>query len=217
MSKHKKKITNTDDNFGCPDYDAIDKARKKLDVLAKDGTVEAIKKIEDWVAREQNWDIKTWAELALSEAKRCYYSPRNELEENDFLLAKMVKDRENISLVILSKIDAIKLELRQLALKKSVCDRLKKEEKESEYGFSDDYRITVRSRLSELENELSYSASWIAEAKKMIKNKKFKDMPQDVMGSIHLSGEGNNFWVDEMSCPSSNCDCSETEPVDIPF
>lgn len=217
MSKHKKKTINTDDSFVCPDYDAIDKARKELDVLAQEGTVEAIRKIEDFVAKEQNWEIKGWAELALSEAKRCYYSPRNEHEENDFLLAKMIDEQESKNLDILGKIDAAKLELRQLALKKSVCDRLKKEEKDSEYGFSEDYRTTVRSRLSELENELSFGSSWIAEAKKMIKNKKFKDIPQDVMASIHLGGEGNNFWVDEMSFPPSDCDCSEIEPVDIPF
>lgn len=218
MSKQKKQIVaSVDDDFVGPDYDAIDKARKELDELARKGTVEAIEKIEDFVAKEQNWEIRGWAELALSEAKRCYYSPSNEREENDFLLAKMISERESRNLDILGRIDAAKLELRRLALKKSVCDRLKKKEKDSEYGFSEDYRITVRGRLSELENELSYGASWIAEAKKMIKNKKFKDMPPDVMESIHLGGEGNNFWVDEMFGPPSNCGCSEIEPIDIPF
>src|SRR3989339_1716851 len=120
MSKHKKKTIVVDDSFVCPDYDAIDKARGELDVLAREGTVEAIKKIEDYVAREQDWDIKTWAELALSEAKRCYYSPRNEREEKDFLLVKMIDQKENKNSAVSTKIAAAKLELRRLALDKSV-------------------------------------------------------------------------------------------------
>ncbi len=222
MSKQKKQTVIAGDDFVCPDYDAIDLAREELDALAQEGTVEAIKKIEDYVAREQDWDIKTWAELALSKAKRCYYSPRNVREEKDFLLVKMIDQKENKNSIVSAKIAATKLELRRLALDKSVYDELKKGKnkkaiEESEFGFSEDYKVTVQSRLSALEDELSFNLAWIDAARKMIVNKKFTDIPQDVLRGIELDGEKGNFWIDNVFCPSSEYNDSEIKIEDIPF
>ncbi len=190
----------------------------QLQQWAHEGSQESLKKLEDFIVKEKNKDLRDYANLAYNEALYFYYSPQNEQDENDFLLSKMIKNREDRFWRLMSEADAAKLELKKLDLERKVHLQLlrhlgkdKKREEDWKYNFSEDYYVTVKNKLIESEDELAYESRWFEEARKMIKNKKYLKVPEEVFEHTHWDGEGGTFWEDEFPEPE------EIKSADIPF
>lgn len=175
------------------------------------------KKAKDFIVKEKNKDLRDYADLAYNEALYFYYSPQNEQDEKDFLLSKMIKNREDCFWRLMSEADAAKLELAKLDLKRKVhlhlLSHLGKDKKREDwkYNFSEDYYVLVKNKLITSEDEIAYESRWLEEAGKMIRNKKYLEVPDEVFEHTHWDGEGKTFWEDEF--PRQE----EIKSADIPF
>ncbi len=188
---------------------------------AHEGSEASLKKLSDFILKEKDKDLREFAQLAYDEAEYLYYSPRNEKEEQEFLLAKMAQERDTRLWELLVKADAAKLELQRLEADRRVHRKLmldfKKQKKKTsvteewQYRFSEDYCQTVRHRLQELEDDIAYESAWLAVAKGMITTKRFLKIPAEFWEHVHWDGEGDTFWVDGMD------DSPASDMEDDPF
>ena len=184
---------------------------------AHEGSEASLKKLSDFILKEKDSDLRQFAQLAYDESEYFYYSPRNEKEEQEFLLAKMVQERDARLWELLAKADAAKLELQRLDADRRVQQKLmldlKKQKKKTktaeewQYRFSEDHYQTIQHRLKELEDDIAYESAWLAQARGMITAKRFQKIPADFWEHVHWDGEGSTFWTDDMD----NDSASETE------
>jgi len=172
----------------------------ELIALAHQGTQKSIKKISDFIQTTKSKDLEATAKIAKDEAEFFYYSPNNDQEKKDLLLAKIINDRED-RLIMDSecKASAAKFELEKLDLERAVHQKLlkslpKAKQKDWQYCFSEDYYQTVLGRLQEIEDDIDYEKKWIETAKKSIKTKKYLDLPFDFFQHYHWDYEDENFW-----------------------
>lgn len=183
----------------------------QLNDWAHAGTKEAMTQLKDFIKKEKDLDLRGHAEIALDECQFFYYSSDNEREEKDFLLAKMIINRENRIIELQGQADSANLELEKLGLEREVHAKILKSDKYSsrredwKYNFSEDYCMSIKHRLSELEEDIKYKEAWIEIAKKQIKSEKYKNIPYGVLDHIHSDAEGINFWEDEEE--KEGCDC----------
>ncbi|MBU1032489.1 MAG: hypothetical protein ABII13_01080 [Patescibacteria group bacterium] len=173
----------------------------QLQEWAHSGTKESIEKIKNVLSQKNNKEVEITAELAYDEALYFYYSTSNEQEERDFLLAKMIHEKEEPLWKLECKIGAAKLELQKLELDKAVNNAIMSDESSNlpddwKYRFSKDYYMTVKHRLLELEDELAYNEFWIKIAKELIKSDKFKNIPPRVFEGQHWNYEDVCIWGD---------------------
>lgn len=180
---------------------------------AHEGSEASLKKLSNFILKEKDSDLREFAQLAYDEAEYFYYSPKGEKEEQEFLLAKMVYERDTRLWELLVKADAAKLELQRLDADRRIHRRLMLELKkkmkmklaeEWQYRFSEDYCQMVQHRLQELENDIAYESAWLAQAKAMITTKRFTNIPADFWEHVHWDGEGNTFWTDDMDNDPAN-------------
>lgn len=189
----------------------------QLQQWAHEGSHESLKKLEDFIVKEKNQDLRDYANLAYNEALYFYYSPQKEQDEKDFLLSKMIKNREDCFWRLMGEADAAKLELKKLDLERKVHLRLlshlgkDKKCEDWKYNFSEDYYVTVKNNLIKSEDEIAYESRWLEEARKMIRNKKYLEVPDEVFEHMHWDGGGKTFWEDEFTSQE------EIKSEDIPF
>jgi|GEM_PF-3219334 len=162
-------------------------------------------------------DPAEWEEKILS------YEPANEGDEKDLLLAKLIKEREDGVLSRLeNQIGGMEFELKKLDLRGEVFKKLlqnssKANQEEWKYNFSEDYYSDIRHRLAEIKGDIAYEKAWIEQAKKMIKNKKYLNLPSDFFASHHYDYE------DVDSCGPAGDPCRDPDREnditvdDIPF
>ena len=179
-----------------------------LNDQAHAGTEQSIKNLENFIAKEQQPGLKAHAEIAMDEAKYFYYCANNEQEEKDFLLAKMIRRKEEQIFDLELKADSVKLELEKLALDKKIHEQViksqnAKQAKEWKYYFSEDHAIIVRNELTAVEDDIAYLSAWVEQAKKIIKTKRFKTIPDEVIDYIHLDNDDADFCDEGMPC---DCD-----------
>ena len=174
-----------------------------LNSWAHEGSQEAVEKLKKFIADTDDEKSRTWAEMALDEAEYFYYGPDNEKEENEFLLARLIQDKEDKLWKKTWKVDAAKLELQELDLNRKVHAKIikklknKNQREDWQYNFSEDYYTIVKHRLSELEDEIAYEMAWLDEARKLITLEKYKNIPADIFKHIHFDGDGCSFWEDD--------------------
>lgn len=177
--------------------------RAQLVGWAHEGTEQSIKQIKNFIKSSKNKELQDFAKIALEEAEFFYYSADSENEEKDFRLAKMFRIREDQLFQKMTKINAATIELEELDLDRELHNRIMKNIKDPKklenwkYNFSEDYYISVKNRLEQLEDEVEYEKLWISEAEAIISKSKYKDMPPDFFDSIHEDGEGVDFWSEE--------------------
>lgn len=218
--------------------------QKKLTTLAHSGTKSALEKISEFIIKTDNADLRGFAQCAYDEAEWWYYSPENNEQEKELLVAKMLKFHSDKLWKLLSRADSAKYELRELEIEREIDKKIFKSAHKSEKGwgfeepsrFSEDYYTMVRHKLIELEADIEYESAWVKEAEKMIKTEKFKNLPGDFFDHMHFDGEGGTFWTDEMGMDydepriehdplcdcGDDCDCdedevSENDIIEIPF
>lgn len=175
---------------------AKNKTEKQLIKLAHEGSEKSLKKISEIAAKTKDGGLIKFAGFAYDEGEFLRYAPKNEREEKELLLAKMIKDKEDYVDTLMMKADSAKLEIKKLDLDREVYEKILAKNKEYEYWFSEDYYMTVKNKLAELEEDMSYESLWIAEARKSIKTEKYKNIPVDFFYHFHFDGEGGSFWED---------------------
>jgi hypothetical protein len=176
-------------------------------------TKESLQALADYIEREKDEDKRAEAELAYEEAMIFYYSPTNDKQEEELLLAKMIWREEDRLIDLTIKADAARFALDKLDLDRKVHAEImkkvsKKRAEEWQYNFSEDYYTTVEDTWARLDDEVAYLTAWIEEARKLIKTEKFRDIPDDFFRHCHYDSEGVDF-MDEDECEDEDCadDC----------
>lgn len=221
---NKKSLTPADDweaPFAPWDDPATEKIKTQLQALAHEGTKEALAKLNDFIAKEQNSDLRCHGMIARGECELFYYGANTEQEEQDWLLAKMAMLNEERIDDLEIKIAGAKFELKKMDLERKVHQALMKkvsakEREEWKYNFSEDYYQMVVNRLVDLEGESRYYQSLAKTGRSLIKTKKYSAVPVRALREIKLDGENINFWEKEEDC---GCRTDEEDPeiADIPF
>lgn len=144
------------------------------------------------------------------------HEPTNKQEERDFLLAKLISDRENVLWRLTDKIKSAEFSLEKSDLDREIHQMLlkglsKEKQADWQYNFSEDYYQTILNRLNQLQTELTYEKKWLETAKKFIKTKKYLNLPSLFFQSYHFDYENEFFWDD-------GCENHQNyEPEEIPF
>jgi len=196
-----------------------------LTSLAHEGTEEAIKKIEEFLKTEKDKNLIGFAKCALDEAQFFCYSPNNELEEEDFELAKMIFQKEDRIFDLEMKLGKLQEELMKEVIEKKVWEKVMKNNhkgktKDWEYYYSPDFYCSEHNRLAEIQDSINYDSAWVEEARKLIKNKKFINIPKDFFNHIHSDYDGVNIWDDDgCGCNDfyNNCNSDDEMNFEPPF
>jgi hypothetical protein len=176
----------------------------QLNQWAEAGTKDALEDLNKFIQNEKNAALRDYAEFVRGEAEYSYYSPQNEQEEKDFLLARLVWRRQEKLWEVEGKADAARLELKELNADRQTHQKLlknlkdKNKKKEWQYNFSEDYFVMIKQRLEEMEEEIAYETAWLEQARKMVKIKKYQAPPVHIFKHIHFNGDGFSIWEDEM-------------------
>lgn len=198
----KKNVTNTSQAIKKQtNKQAVQKSKHgdvkaQLTKWAHEGTKESIDNILDFINKTKDDDLKGFAHCAYEEASYFYYGPQNDDEESDFLLAKMILNKEKEIETLLCRIESGEFKIKRLKLDERVHHQLLKKPNLSEdwkYRFSEDYFGLCEGRVEELKDDIAYNKAWIEAAKKLIKHKKYQTIPEDVLLSIHFDWEDDSF------------------------
>lgn len=198
MAKNSKKRKKSK-KAGTSAKGAKNKAEKQLIKLAHEGSKESLKKISKIAAKSKDDGLKKFAGFAYDEGEFLHYTPRNKREEKELLLAKMIWEKEERLDSLMLKVDNAKFEIRKLDLEREIYQKILAKNKNYEYWFSEDYYTTVKNRLVELEDDMTYESMWIAEAQKLIKTEKYKNIPAGFFYHFHFDGEDGILWEDSLS------------------
>lgn len=185
------------------------KIKIRLDV--HNPTKETLKKLKENIVKEKDEKKLIDAQLAYEEAEMFYYSPSNEQQEKELILAKIISERKERLSDLDSMLESAKFNLEKLDLELEVHQSLLKKQtpaqaEEWKYNFSEDYYIADKNRLHELSDEIAYEMAWIKQAQKMIKTEKFKNLPMGFFSRFHFDYEDVDFWGE------GNDDCGEDCP-----
>lgn len=178
-----------------------------LQKLAHEGTKEAIAKIEAYMKTEKDESKKAYAEMSLEECEFSYYQPKNEKEEDDFLLCVLVSLKQKKIVDMYDEIGAIEAVLDKFSLEQKVHNQvLAKNKSRSEdwkHRYLDDFVTFDKNKLAELKDDIAYEEAWVKEAKKMIVNARYKNgIPER-----HLSHF--DFGFGDESADDGACDCGD--------
>ncbi len=184
----------------------------KLGNLEHAGTKEAVEKLRKLLQEAKTAEERDYARMALEECECFYYSPNNEQEESDFLLAKLLSEHDEKFFDWDAKADAARTELDSLVIEKRVHERVMaskegKKNREWKDNYCNYVEEMVRGRVKELKDKSAYEAAWIAEARGMIKSEKYKFAPFNLFQRVLLDCEGIDFWRDfdeDFECEDDN-------------
>lgn len=185
------------------------RAIQNLAGLAHQGKVEEINKIVS-----ENKNLGEVGAIARDEALMFRYEPKNDSEERDLLLMWLIRRKENQINDWQVKLDSLEGE----ALKERIEDEVHAnvmaatKNKDWEY-YAHSFFSDIEKRKSEFQNDIDYAENWNVAARKMVKNKKYLDLPADYFDHMHYDWEGEaELDGDECEfCP----DCGgPLEPID---
>ncbi len=175
-----------------------DTIRGMLHQWAHQGSAESVHQIELFMLRESDVELLEYAGLAYEEALDNYYSPKTEEEKRQFILAKMVIEKESAISEHQELIDNTEDHIEELIIEKDVHERVLKHAdiaKQECWGlfFSKDAVDKLKNELRDIENAMSYDAAWIQQAKKMISLEKYENIPEDVFDHICQKTDGLEY------------------------
>lgn len=182
---------------------------------AHEGTKESVEKLERFIESTFDDDARIMAEIALDEARFNYLCANNAQEERDLELAFLIVEKEERRVTLQEKIDVAEHELAVLEIERDMHDALiananKARKEEWKYNFSEDHRLTVVIRRDELKDEALYTDAWLAQARKLIKTEKYKNLPQGALDGWHRFSEGISIWDDDVC---SDCGADHSDDV----
>lgn len=188
----------------------------ELQKLAHAGTKEAMTKIENYIKAEKDYEKRSYAELALEECEFMYYQPRNEKEEEDFLLCELVRRREDGIDNMTAEIEKLMAKLERSSLEGKVHEKVlakhKNKKDEWQYNWMTDFVCFEKNKLAELKAQIEYDEAWVTEAKKMITTERYKKMSSNFL--MHLNFEEDAMDDDEDCFDCDYCDCDDDCDVD---
>jgi len=165
--------------------------------LAHAGTKEAVAKLEKLVISERDQDKKEFLKTALEECRQIYFEPKNKKEEEEFILLKIINQKEVRWLREQMKVQGLQEEVRFAKAEMKVQERILKEVSKKEKEMAEiacfaghDILVWQEDRLAEAEKNLSDIKTWIETAEKMIKTPRYQNLPYDFMESVHFDNEG---------------------------
>ncbi len=167
------------------------KIEAKLMDLAHQGTKEAIDKIEKIIKNTKDSDLIGFAGCALDECYFIYLMPDNEEEERDFLLAKMIDQKENKIIDLEIKAGKLEGRTKRLAIKQEVHEKIIQTSnkdsrwREWRYQISINAPRFVQERLQEIRDDIEYEEAWVKTAQDTIQNEKYKKIPYGMIKNIH--------------------------------
>lgn len=178
-----------------------------LQKLAQAGTKEAISKIEAYIKSEKDVSKKALAEMFLEECEFDYYQPKNEKEEEDFLLCVLIDLKQKKIGDMQDEINEIEAGLFKFSLEQKVHAKVlaknKNKKEDWKHHYMDDFVSFDKNKIAELLDDVAYEEAWVAEAKKMIVNARYKKgIPER-----HLSHF--DFGFDDESADDGCCDCDD--------
>jgi len=203
------------------DDPATEKIKTQLQKWAHEGTKKSLKKLNNFINKKENKDLRWYAEMARDEAELFYYEPKTGEEEKDFLLAGMaLADEENIADLEI-KIEKVKFESKKLGLEREIYDELMKkssaqEREEWKYRFAEYYVTADNFGLAGLKEDLIYYQKLAKVTRSLIKTEKYSNIPIRALRNIKLDFEGASFGDDE-GCQDHCCDKKDINIEDIPF
>jgi len=187
----------------------------ELNKLAHEGTKEAIAKIKAYIKSEKDCEKKAYAEMALEECEFLYYQPRNEKEEQDFELCRLINKYKRHIDDLEVETDIIREGLARFKLEqdvhKQVLARNKNRKEAWQYHCMDDFVASDKNRLMEIMDDIAYKKAWVEAAEKMIFSARYKGgMPKRQLSHFCF---GDNRYVDDGGCDccaDGSCpDCQE--------
>lgn len=193
-------------------------------LLAHAGTKEAVAKLEKILATEKDEDKKLTAELALEECRMFYYEPRNEKEEGDYFLLKLIYDKNERLTRRYGKLAALECEVKfaeqEFRVKKAVLEKnpkATKEENEMELWFVQDGLDSAQRDLKEIQDWIKDDENFIETAKKLITTERYKKIPEDYMEHVHFDNEVlDDSFDEEDDCCCDDCDCCGKDSCPLP-
>jgi len=182
--------------------------------LAHAGTKEAVAKLEVMIEKETDEAKKDYLFLALQEAELVYFEPTNDQEEKDFCLAKLINDKEeewffqDIEINGLAcRADFARLDL---AVREKMLREITKGDKEMaklNRDVAQEMLTMAEDQLAEAKEEMADTEAWVQTAKKMLKTKKYQDLPADFFDNYHFDDEVLDEDDEDCCCCDEECDC----------
>jgi len=169
---------------------------------AHEGTVESAKKIKEFREKNEDEELEAYAELAYGEAIYFAYSPKDDEEERDFLLGRMIHRAEGEMCDLFVKKFPLQRKQVEGDIKRAIHTKLMKQvskdqKEEWQYNFSEDYYTWEKGRLKMVEDEIAYLEVWLKQAKQMFALDKYRDAPHEVYENIHSDDDVDPFEGEE--------------------
>ncbi|MFH1089909.1 MAG: hypothetical protein V1716_05830 [Candidatus Uhrbacteria bacterium] len=194
----------------------------EINKLVQAGTKEAVAKLESLFDKETDLDKKDCLFAALEEAEMVYYEPTNDQEEKDFGLAKLINDKEEDWFYQDMEAEALECRLDFAELELAVREKMlrdstgnKKELAQINRDVAHDMMIMYKNQLAEVKEELSDIEAWIQTAQKMLKTKKYQNLPADFFDNYHFDDEDLDGDDDDCCCDCGCC-CDDEDDCDCP-
>lgn len=194
---------------------SVQMSASELSKLARQGTKEAIARIEKYLNAETDAEKKYAAKEALKECAFKFYEPKNDKEGREFTLSRLIIDRKGEALSLMDRIVKLEAKIDKFRLEQDVHKKVlsaNKDRKEDwKYRYIDDIVSFESGKLAELKDDLEYSQAWIKTAEKMITTPRYKGgIPEEVIEQAVFDFDDDSY--DELdSCCTDGCDCDEND------
>lgn len=186
----------------------------ELQKLAHSGTKEAIEKIEKYIKLEKDYEKRSYAQMALEECEMFYYQPKNEKEDEEFMLGELIRRKERKIAEKMMEVDDIEERIEKLMIEKKVHEKVlakhKNKKEEWKYNWLQAFVTMEENKLQEIKESLEYDEAWVVEAKKMITTARYKNMPARHLEHFDFNFDENSFDDEEDDCEcDDDCDCED--------
>lgn len=183
----------------------------ELQKLAHAGTKEALAKIEKYIKTEKDQDKREFAEMALEECEFFYYEPKNDKEEEEFLLCELIRRRELDIEDMITEAYTLQTRLERATLEGKVHEKVlakHKNKKETwQYNWMTDFVTLEQNELQRIEDQIAYDEAWVVEAKKMITTARYKNIPARYMESLQFDFDDEEIFDEDDECFDCEDDC----------
>lgn len=186
----------------------------ELQKLAHSGTKEAIEKIEKYIKLEKDYEKRSYAQMALEECEMFYYQPKNEKEDEEFMLGELIRRKERKIAEKMMEVDDIEERIEKLMIEKKVHEKVlakhKNKKEEWKYNWLQAFVTMEENKLQEIKESLEYDEAWVVEAKKMITTARYKNMPARYLEHFDFNFGEDSFDDEEDDCEcNDDCDCED--------
>ncbi len=199
MVEHKD-IQNPAD-FSAKDYQKFryllfsdDTSKEELEeicmTLAHLPTKEAKDLLEKFKTSERAGEVE-WLECAIDENEFYYLSPENEQEERDFLAVKLIGEKDDRIVDLMTECDEHELAIRKFEIELAALRELLPDNPELEHNISaiHDAVLIEQSRLEEDRQQIELEERIQRKIRTSIQTERYKNLDPLTISEFHLNGE----------------------------